>query len=192
METESQQVVFGKSIIVPSVRELVKEPITKVPPRYVYQQQDPPTVAAADIWLQPVPFIDLHSLLLGDSMGSELEKLHSACKDWGFFQVYTSEPNKGLGWAGLGFHRFDSCSWFSHCHVWICLYCGYSPRNFDFVSQGISIISKNLSYLILSVYFILFHKSMRSELKNSFIFGAYGFLILCLRESLLFPRIYHI
>ena len=148
METESQQVVFGKSIIVPSVRELVKEPITKVPPRYVYQQQDPPTVAAADIWLQPVPFIDLHSLLLGDSMGSELEKLHSACKDWGFFQVYTSEPNKGLGWAGLGLASTDSI-----------LVPGSLIAMFGFVS------------------IVVIHQEI---------------LILCLRESLLFPRIYRI
>lgn len=112
METESHQVVFGKSIIVPSVRELVKEPITKVPPRYVHNQQDlqmaAAAAAAADIWLQSVPVIDLHCLLHGDSMGSELERLHSACKDWGFFQVLTFGPDKGLGWAW--FDPFDSCS----------------------------------------------------------------------------------
>ncbi|KAL6333164.1 hypothetical protein AAG906_028347 [Vitis piasezkii] len=98
METESHQVVFGKSIIVPSVRELVKEPITKVPPRYVHNQPDPQmaAAAAADIWLQPVPVIDLHCLLHGDSMDSELERLHSACKDWGFFQVVNHGVSSSL------------------------------------------------------------------------------------------------
>ena len=99
METDSQKVVLGKSIIVPSVSELVKESITKVRPRYVYHEQDPPTAADGEIWLQAIPVIDLHGLLHGDSMDSELERLHAACKDWGFFQVCTFGPNKAMGWT---------------------------------------------------------------------------------------------
>lgn len=38
------------------------------------------------------------ALLSGDGMESELEKLHHACKEWGFFQVrmYSTHLHKGL------------------------------------------------------------------------------------------------
>lgn len=89
METETEVPVnFGKSIIVPSVQELAKEPIIKIPPRYVRDDQDPQTVSD-DSSLPSVPVIHLERLVVEDSLSSELEKLHSACKDWGFFQVGT-------------------------------------------------------------------------------------------------------
>ncbi|XVF87234.1 hypothetical protein PTKIN_Ptkin18bG0102400 [Pterospermum kingtungense] len=84
---EEEAVNFGKSIIVPSVQELAKEPITKIPPKYVHPHQEPHTVLNDGGQLQSVPVIDLQKLEAGDSMDSELESLHSTCKDWGFFQV---------------------------------------------------------------------------------------------------------
>lgn len=89
MESQTEAAVnFGRSIIVPSVQELAKEPITHIPSRYVRDDQDP--LIVSDEPSHPtVPVIDLQRLVVEDSMVSELERLHSACKDWGFFQVCT-------------------------------------------------------------------------------------------------------
>ncbi|XP_010273389.1 PREDICTED: protein SRG1-like [Nelumbo nucifera] len=84
---ESPKVVtFGKSLLVPSVQELVKQPIVEVPPRYIRVRQDPPIISD-DSSFPAVPIIDIQSLLSGDFVNSELERMHSACKEWGFFQV---------------------------------------------------------------------------------------------------------
>lgn len=79
---------FGRSIIVPSVQELSKDSsITKIPPRYARPDQDPPIIST-HVPLQSVPVIDLQRLVIDRSCtDSELMKLHSACRDWGFFQV---------------------------------------------------------------------------------------------------------
>ncbi|GMY37825.1 protein SRG1-like [Fagus crenata] len=87
MESETE-VNLGKSIIVPSVQELTKEPIINIPARYVRDDQDPLIVSdSEESSLPSVPVIDLERLDVEDYMNSELERLHSACKDWGFFQV---------------------------------------------------------------------------------------------------------
>jgi hypothetical protein len=75
---------FGTSILVPSVQELVKQPIIEVPERYLQPNQNPITVSNATS-LQQVPVIDLSKLLSEDEI--ELEKFDHACKEWGFFQV---------------------------------------------------------------------------------------------------------
>lgn len=87
MESSAEIVNFGRSLIVPSVQELAKEPIVNLPPRYVRHDQESPVVSDAES-LPTIPVIDLQSLLVGKSMDSELERLHLACKEWGFFQVY--------------------------------------------------------------------------------------------------------
>jgi len=76
------------SILVPSVQELAKEPLTKVPDRYVLQDQETGLLSNTTS-LPQVPVIDLAKLLSQDInlKRHELEKLHYACKDWGFFQV---------------------------------------------------------------------------------------------------------
>ncbi|KAH7837424.1 hypothetical protein Vadar_013729 [Vaccinium darrowii] len=77
---------LGGSLQVPNVQELVaKEPLTTLPPRYVRSDQHPPLPYRDS--LPQVPVINLHSLLCGDETNSELEKLHHACKNWGFFQL---------------------------------------------------------------------------------------------------------
>lgn len=86
-EAEATTVNFGRSIIVRSVQELTNETIINVPPRYVRTDQGPPSVTA-DTWLPPVPLIDLQKLV-DDVHADELERLHSACREWGFFQVAT-------------------------------------------------------------------------------------------------------
>lgn len=89
-ETETGEVVnFGKSIIVPSVQELSKQPVLGLPPRYVHTDdgkgQLSPAVSGDSSPHLLVPVIDVRSLGGGDS--AELGKLHCACRDWGFFQV---------------------------------------------------------------------------------------------------------
>ncbi len=94
---------LGSSLPVPCVQELAKDPLTMVPPRYVRVDQDPPVVSNTSS-LPQVPVIDMQSLLSKDLivMDTELEKLHHACKHWGFFQVqayiyiYVS-PTNGIG-----------------------------------------------------------------------------------------------
>ncbi|KAI3842723.1 hypothetical protein MKW98_015390 [Papaver atlanticum] len=84
-------------IVVPLVRELVKENITEIPNRYIrttcldheedHSHSDDYDSAAAKY---DIPVIDVEGgLLSGESVlaDSELEKLHSACQHWGFFQV---------------------------------------------------------------------------------------------------------
>ncbi|KAJ7978980.1 2-oxoglutarate (2OG) and Fe(II)-dependent oxygenase superfamily protein [Quillaja saponaria] len=77
---------LGSSLLVPSVQELAKEPLSTVPSRYVRFDQDPPIISKTTC-LPEVPVIDLTKLFSEDFKDFELEKFHSACKNWGFFQI---------------------------------------------------------------------------------------------------------
>ncbi|GAU38697.1 hypothetical protein TSUD_54450 [Trifolium subterraneum] len=81
----------GTSLLVPSVQELAKDyKISTVPPRYIQPQKlEDPVLSEVDTILE-IPVIDLHRLISKEFGSSELVKLHLACKDWGFFQVYFS------------------------------------------------------------------------------------------------------
>ncbi|XP_059433263.1 protein SRG1-like [Corylus avellana] len=108
MESQTEAAVnFGKSIIVPSVQELAKKSIAHIPSRYVREGQDP-SIVSDELSLPTVPVIDLERLVVEDSMSSELEKLHSACKDWGFFQV----TNHGVGTSLLEEFRTEIDNFF--------------------------------------------------------------------------------
>lgn len=89
-EAEQEAVNFGTSLLVPSVQELAKQPITSIPPCYVRDHLDRPIHNLCPL---SVPVIDLQRLLHARSVDSELHNLHSACKHWGFFQVI----NHGVG-----------------------------------------------------------------------------------------------
>ncbi|KAI3989704.1 hypothetical protein MKX01_009196 [Papaver californicum] len=84
---------FGSSIIVPSVQELVKTDINEIPDRYIQTSCSSidldHEVNHSDSAAHTIPVINIESLLSGESVlaDNELEKLHSACKEWGFFQV---------------------------------------------------------------------------------------------------------
>jgi hypothetical protein len=71
---------LGTSLTVPSVQELVKQPLTKVPERYVQQNQDPLHVSSIISLSPQVPIIDLNKLLCEED-GTELKKLYHACKE---------------------------------------------------------------------------------------------------------------
>lgn len=87
-EMESTHVSLGSSLPVPNLQELAREHLITVPPRYVRPDQDPPVAFASESFPM-VPTVDMERLLHEESMPLELEKLHSACKDWGFFQVFS-------------------------------------------------------------------------------------------------------
>ncbi|KAL5577115.1 hypothetical protein UlMin_018814 [Ulmus minor] len=78
---------LGTSLQVPLVQELAKETPDKVPERYVRPDQESPIISDANHSLPQVPVIDMANLFSQESGQSELEKLHLACKDWGFFQL---------------------------------------------------------------------------------------------------------
>ncbi|KAJ9564870.1 hypothetical protein OSB04_000836 [Centaurea solstitialis] len=84
---ESKRTSLGGSFLVPSVQELAKEPLIKVPTRYVRPHEDLPASSCLSSSLHEVPIIDMQRLLSKDLANCELEKLHIACKDWGFFQM---------------------------------------------------------------------------------------------------------
>ncbi|KAE9595704.1 putative thebaine 6-O-demethylase [Lupinus albus] len=90
---EAEVPKLGSSLLVPSVKELIKQPITKVPTQYIHPNQDP-VVVSCTTSLSEIPVIDLSKLLSEDE--SELEKLHHACKEWGFFQVINHGVNPSL------------------------------------------------------------------------------------------------
>ncbi|KAL5990086.1 hypothetical protein ACLOJK_010983 [Asimina triloba] len=81
---ESSSLSYGTSLPVPNVQELAKDPAATVPPRYVRRDQEQTKMASA---VDGIPVIDMEKLLLGDFKDSELEKLDSACRNWGFFQL---------------------------------------------------------------------------------------------------------
>ncbi|GAB2299043.1 hypothetical protein Dimus_033117 [Dionaea muscipula] len=77
--------VLGKSLIVPSVQELAKQPLAAVPQRYSRTDQHQSSVLNNDDPLLQLPVLDMERLVNGDQ--AELLKFHSACQEWGFFQV---------------------------------------------------------------------------------------------------------
>ncbi|PIA30037.1 hypothetical protein AQUCO_05700026v1 [Aquilegia coerulea] len=92
----SKLVSFGASKLVPNVQELAKQPIDTIPPRYVRSDLDAPIIISDPTLTPTVPVIDMEKLLNGDNMNSELDRLNSACKDWGFFQLVNHGVNTTL------------------------------------------------------------------------------------------------
>ncbi|MBA0693699.1 hypothetical protein Goari_004053 [Gossypium aridum] len=82
---------LGRSLLVPSVLELSKKPLKEVPPRYIRTDEDPPFPSHPKP-LPQVPVIDMHKLFSRE----ELERLHHACKEWGFFQLINHEVSTSL------------------------------------------------------------------------------------------------
>lgn len=82
MESELQK--LGGSLKVPSVQELAKE-ISTIPKQYV-RFDEKESILSNVSFSNEIPVIDMHKLE-GDSK-VELDKMHNACREWGFFQVY--------------------------------------------------------------------------------------------------------
>ncbi|KAF3788095.1 S-norcoclaurine synthase 1 [Nymphaea thermarum] len=77
---------LGSSLPVPNVQELANENISTVPDRYIRPDREATIVSGSD-GIPSIPVIGLQSLFDGESALSERERLHHACKEWGFFQV---------------------------------------------------------------------------------------------------------
>ncbi|TKY49255.1 SRG1 protein [Spatholobus suberectus] len=77
----------GTSLLVPSVQELAKQNISTVPQRYIQPQHEDIVVISEPNSVLDIPVINMHNLFSEESGSSELDKLHLACKEWGFFQL---------------------------------------------------------------------------------------------------------
>ncbi|KAL3376966.1 hypothetical protein AABB24_003407 [Solanum stoloniferum] len=85
---------LGGSLKVPNVQELAKQQLAAVPPRYIRDDIENQSYSSIVI-LPQVPVIDMKKLLDIDD-DSELERLHLACKEWGFFQLVNHGVNSSL------------------------------------------------------------------------------------------------
>lgn len=85
-QISADQKADTKDII--SVQELIKDlpSLTTLPQCYVRNSDQSSPIIKNDQVLTEVPSIDMQKLL-AESDDSELEKLHSTCKEWGIFQV---------------------------------------------------------------------------------------------------------
>ncbi|EXB58292.1 Codeine O-demethylase [Morus notabilis] len=73
-----------------SVQELIKKPLITVPQQYVRFDRPPVTDLFDNAYsIEPIPTIDMNNFVVaaGETVDLELEKLHSACKNWGIFQL---------------------------------------------------------------------------------------------------------
>ncbi|KAK7359522.1 hypothetical protein VNO77_01483 [Canavalia gladiata] len=85
------------SLLVPSVQEMVKEGLKSVPERYVRPHHERPIFSSTTATPLPqIPVIDFSKLLSQHLKGPELENLHHACKEWGFFQLINHGVSNSL------------------------------------------------------------------------------------------------
>ncbi|KAI3881660.1 hypothetical protein MKX03_026857 [Papaver bracteatum] len=80
---------LGNGLSVPSVQELAKATLAEIPSRYICTDENLLTMGASTTDNETVPVIDLQNLLSPEPVIGmlELDRLHSACKEWGFFQL---------------------------------------------------------------------------------------------------------
>ncbi|GAB4827245.1 hypothetical protein Ancab_040019 [Ancistrocladus abbreviatus] len=95
---------LGKSMIVPSVYELARQALDAVPHRYLRSDEEL-AAAPSDPSLQ-LPILNMESLVDGDQ--SELQKFHSTCQEWGFFQLV----NHGVSMTLLEKIKKEIKEWF--------------------------------------------------------------------------------
>ncbi|XP_062174885.1 oxoglutarate-dependent flavonoid 7-O-demethylase 1-like [Alnus glutinosa] len=74
------------SLPVPSVQELAIQGLQTVPASYVRDDTDIIITTPSDPSLR-IPLIDMTKLVNPDSQQQEIQRLHSACKEWGLFQI---------------------------------------------------------------------------------------------------------
>nr|GMD04428.1 protein SRG1 [Ipomoea batatas] len=79
----SSQLAMKESSV--SIQELAKVPMLTIPNRYICINQEP--IISSSNSSPSIPTIDLQALLMEETKDLGLHKLHSACKDWGIFQL---------------------------------------------------------------------------------------------------------
>ncbi|KAF5199010.1 S-norcoclaurine synthase [Thalictrum thalictroides] len=79
---------LGGSLPVANVQDLATKELKDIPNRYVRPELESNDVVPIDNSIE-IPVFDLSKLLDQEEVGNskELAKFHSACKDWGFFQL---------------------------------------------------------------------------------------------------------
>lgn len=70
-----------------SIQELIKKPLTSVPQRYIQLCHHEPSPFPDETFAHTLPTINLKKLIHGQDSELELDKLNSACTNWGFFQL---------------------------------------------------------------------------------------------------------
>eukprot|EP00261_Vitis_vinifera_P036822 XP_019078065.1 PREDICTED: protein SRG1 [Vitis vinifera] len=80
---------------VQSVQELIKEPIPAVPQPFILDDPQSPILSASTP-LPLLPTIDMKHIIMSETADAELEKLHSTCKEWGFFQLVNHGVSSSL------------------------------------------------------------------------------------------------
>ncbi|EEF50189.1 Flavonol synthase/flavanone 3-hydroxylase, putative [Ricinus communis] len=75
------------SLTVPSVQELASQRLDTIPSRYVRDNMNDIIVTVPSDQSLRVPLIDMSNLVNRKAQPGELQKLHSACKEWGIFQL---------------------------------------------------------------------------------------------------------
>ncbi|KAL6333147.1 hypothetical protein AAG906_028330 [Vitis piasezkii] len=85
---------------VQSVQELIKEPIPAVPQPFILDDPQSPILSASTP-LPLLPTIDMKHIIMSETADSELEKLHSTCKEWGFFQNKIQDEARDFEGYGL-------------------------------------------------------------------------------------------
>ncbi|KAM0998066.1 hypothetical protein ACFX2C_007883 [Malus domestica] len=88
--------LYGGSLLVPSVQELVKKPTLTIPTRYIQPHHQ--EIISSDHHAHQIPSIDMQKLLSQESTISEAElaRLHFACQEWGFFQLVNHGVSSSL------------------------------------------------------------------------------------------------
>ncbi|XP_027341598.1 protein SRG1-like [Abrus precatorius] len=94
---EEMKNLSGTSLLVPSVQELAKKKLSIVPQRYTQpQHEDIVVISEEGNSKLDIPVIDMQNLHSVESGSSELNKLHLACKEWGFFQLINHGVSSSL------------------------------------------------------------------------------------------------
>ncbi|RZC85856.1 hypothetical protein C5167_026533 [Papaver somniferum] len=90
MET-AKLMKLGNGMSIPSVQELAKLTLAEIPSRYICTVENLQLPVGASVIddHETVPVIDIENLISSEPVTEklELDRLHSACKEWGFFQV---------------------------------------------------------------------------------------------------------